>query len=172
MEQDDDKYRSSDDEDYDGAGSEESPDETSDIPPQGKKAAAAKTTGKRRRSTRHDALDEIDATEAAELKAAAREAYGEAFLADATAAQATSALSGASLDAMWADMNREAPRPRLALVGGLPLAQTRGPSRTHGPGRIAECVRQLARGVPAPSAAPAPIRIDGGPRAALEVRRG
>lgn len=170
MEQDDDKYRSSDDEDYDGAGSEESPDETSDIP-QGKKAAVAKTTGKRRRSTRHDALDEIDATEAAELKAAAREAYGEAFLADATAAPATSALSGASLDAMWADMNREVPRPRLALVGGQPLAQTRGPSRTHGPGRIAECVRQLARGILA-SAAPVPIRIDGGPRAALEVRRG
>ena len=129
MEHDSDNYRSSDDEDYDGEGSGGDAEELEDV-------AVRKNnrhTGKRLRSSRKDALEEIDASEAADLRDAAREAYGSDIYV-ASAAKGVSSLGSTRLDELWREMNADAPKPRLVLVGSVPL------STFHGKSRSAACI--------------------------------
>lgn len=165
-----DDYRSSDDEDYDGAGSDDAEDAEEVTVDTGAKAKGA--TGKRRRSARHDdGLEELDASEAADLKAAAQEMYGAAFLAEAAAVQATSALTAAKLDAIWADMNTEQQRPRLVLVGGVPLSSHAEAARASRRDQAGAVVDLAFRGVLGAAAFPPPprARLASNRSVALEV---
>ena len=168
MDQSDDKYRSSDDEDYDG---NESNEDVDDVEEQAEAAQGApkSLTGKRRRSARHDTLEAVDANEAADLKAAAREMYGDGFLADASGVHRSSSLDERRLNDLLAEMNAEGPRPRLTLVGGVPLA--RSSQHSSALNATAQSFANLvARGIVLPNQPRARSGLPHDRNAALQVR--